>query len=237
MSTVSHSRILNPMQNLLRSIDRFQNIQILDADHLFPQQCIADPVQQTLPVFLADQDNRKRLDLARLDEGDRLKQFIQRAESPREDHKGDRVFYEHDFSNEEISEVQKLVRKDVWFLLQGQLDVQANGCATAFGGSSVRGFHHAGASSRDHRVTVLSQQARYRVSAFVRNAAGKRARRPKNGNSGRDLGKHFEAFDEFGDDAKNAPGVLTCKIIDDVLFFDTVSFHKSSLTLKIHSSI
>src|SRR5215468_1445627 len=115
------------MQNLLRGIDCFQNIQILDADHLFPQQRIADPVQQTFPVFLANQDNRKRLDLACLDECDRLKQFIQRAESPREDHEGDRVFHEHNFSNEEISEVQKLVRKDVRLLLQGQFDVQANG--------------------------------------------------------------------------------------------------------------
>src|SRR5215469_519621 len=54
MRTVSHSRILNPMQNLLRSIDGFQNIQVFDADHLFPQQRIADPVQQTFPVFFAD---------------------------------------------------------------------------------------------------------------------------------------------------------------------------------------
>src|SRR5262245_13765643 len=67
MCTISNSRILNPMQNFLRRVDRFQNIEVLDCNHFFAQQSVANPIEQTLPVFLTNQNHREWFDLARLD--------------------------------------------------------------------------------------------------------------------------------------------------------------------------
>src|SRR5207244_1833537 len=44
----------------------------------------------------------------------------------------------------------------------------------------------------------------------------------------RNFGEHFEAFNKFGDDSKNSPGVLTREIVDDVLFFNSISFHDAN---------
>src|SRR5262252_5624080 len=41
----------------------------------------------------------------------------------------------------------------------------------------------------------------------------------------RNLGQHFETLNKLRDNAKDAPRVLTRKIVDDILLFNSVSFH------------
>src|SRR5579883_2052419 len=137
VSTISHAGVLNPMQNLLGSIDRFQDIQILNRDHFLAQQGVTDPVEQAFPVVPSDEDDGERLDLARLDQSDCLEQFIKRPESAGQNYKGDRVLHEHDFPNEEISKVQKLVRENVRPLFERQFDIQADRSGASFGSAFV----------------------------------------------------------------------------------------------------
>src|SRR5437762_2431538 len=72
MRTVSYFRILNPMQHLFRRIDGSENIEVFDRNHFFPQQRVADPVEQALPVFLSDENDWKRFYLPLLDQRNRF---------------------------------------------------------------------------------------------------------------------------------------------------------------------
>src|SRR5947208_10721193 len=67
LRTVPHSRILNPMQDFLRRIDGPQNIEVFNRDHFLAQQRIADPVEETFPIFFSDKNHGERFDLSRLD--------------------------------------------------------------------------------------------------------------------------------------------------------------------------
>src|SRR6516225_3651755 len=59
MHTVSDSRVLHPVQHFFGSIGGLDNIQVFDANHLFPQQLVADPIEQSFPVIFSDENNRK----------------------------------------------------------------------------------------------------------------------------------------------------------------------------------
>src|SRR5262249_32862038 len=102
--------------------------------------------------------------------------FVQCTESAWKNDKRDRVFYEHHFPHEKISETQKFVRKDIRPLFQRQLDIQTDGCGAAFGRAFVRSLHDTGTSAGDYGVSVLPEQARYLLSALICDAAGKRTR-------------------------------------------------------------
>src|SRR6266850_8539942 len=112
MRTFSRPVVLNPMKNFLRRVDRLQNIEIFDCNHLLMEQGVADPFQQALPVVASDKNHGKRFDFARLDQRNRLEEFVERSESAGQNQECDRVLHKHDFSNEEISEVEKFVRVD-----------------------------------------------------------------------------------------------------------------------------
>src|SRR2546423_1788271 len=126
MRTVSCFPILNPMQHLFGRIDGSENIEILYGDHFFFQQRIPNPVEQALPISLSNEDYRKRFYLSPLDQRDRFKQFVERAEPARQDHEGDRVLHEHYFSYEEIAKVEQLIRVNVRLLFERQFDVESD---------------------------------------------------------------------------------------------------------------
>src|SRR6266571_3799248 len=96
------------------------------------QKRVTNPVQQTFPIILADKNDRERLDLARLDKGDRFEQLVKSPESARQDYECDRVLHEHHFSYEEIAKIEKLVRVNVRFLLQRQFNIQTNRSSPCF---------------------------------------------------------------------------------------------------------
>ena len=60
-----------------------QQVQVLWADLLLVERLVPDPLQQPVPVVLPVQDDGEVLDLASLDQGQRLEQLIQRAEAAR----------------------------------------------------------------------------------------------------------------------------------------------------------
>src|SRR5262245_44235396 len=167
--TVPDSRILDPMQNLFGRIHSFQNIEILGGDHLFTQQRTSHPIQQSLPVISPDENHGERLNLTCLDQRNRFEQFVECAESARQDDERDRVFHEHYFPHEEIAEVQQLVCINVRLLLERQFDIQPYRRRSGFGRALVRRFHHAWSTAGNHRVTIPPKECRDRLSSVVRD--------------------------------------------------------------------
>ena len=163
-----------------------------------------------------------------MDKGDRFEQLVKSPEPARQDYECDRVLHEHHFSYEEIAKIEKLVRVNVRFLLQRQLDIQPDGSRGRFRSALVCGFHNAGSASGNNGVAVAPEQCRDGLSPFI----GKTSRQGTGGaehcHSRRNLAEHLEAFDEFSHDAKDPPSILACEIIDDILLFNSASFHGST---------
>src|SRR6266446_6275586 len=109
------------MQHFFRRIDGSKNVEVFDGDHFLAHQRVADPVEEAFPVLLADQDHRKRFDLLRLNQRNCFEEFVQRAETARQNNERDGVLDEHYFSDKKVTKVEELVRVDVGFLFQGQL--------------------------------------------------------------------------------------------------------------------
>ena len=112
------------------------------------------------PVVPAEEDDRELIDLAGLDERQRLERFVERAEAAGEDDERVRVLDEHRLPDEEVAEVHQRIDVRVGALLEGQLDVAADRAAAAELGALVRRLHDARAGAGDDREARLGEQAR-----------------------------------------------------------------------------
>ena len=83
----------------------------------------------------------------------------------------------------------------------GQLDPQADRRATGLPRAAVRGLHHAGAATRDNRVTAIHEKLADALGAPVEGLVGAGASRTEYRDGGADLREGLEALDELGLDA------------------------------------
>jgi len=93
-----------------------------------------------------EEDDGEILDLAGLDEGHGLEQFIEGAESARNDDKGVGVFDQQGLADEEVADVDPLIEVGVVTLFHGQHDIAAHGTPTDLLGPPVGRFHEAGSA-------------------------------------------------------------------------------------------
>ena len=112
-----------------------------------------------VPVVLAVQHHREVLDLAGLDQRQRLEQLVERPEAAREDDEALGVLDEHDLAHEEVAELHAEVDVLVQALLEGQLDVAADGDAARLLRPAVGGLHDARAAAGDDREALLRASA------------------------------------------------------------------------------
>ena len=129
------------------------------------------------PVVAAHQDHREVLDLAGLDQGQRLEQLVERPEPARVDHERVGVLHEHDLAGEEVAELDAEVHVRVEPLLHRQLDVAADRQAAALLAAAVGGRHDPRPAAGDDRVATLREQRR-RGGARPRSTASLRASAP-----------------------------------------------------------
>ena len=85
---------------------------------------VAQPGEEAVPVGAADEHDREVLDLAGLDQRQRLEQFVQRPEAAGKDHERLGILHEHRLAREEVVELDATVDIRVERLLERQLDVQ-----------------------------------------------------------------------------------------------------------------
>src|SRR5262249_30578619 len=120
-----------------------EELQVLGREHRRREPVLAQPVQQPAPVAAAKQDDREVLDLARLSQGQRLEQLVQRPETAWEDYESAGVADEHGLSHKEVPELDTNLDVVVQRLLVGQLDVASNREAAGLHAAAVEGLHHA----------------------------------------------------------------------------------------------
>ena len=167
-----------------------------------------DPVEHPAPSSRVPiRTTGKSLDLARLDQRQRLEQLVERPEAARQDHERVGVLHEHDLAGEEVAELDAEVDVRVEALLLRQLDVAADRQAAALLAAAVGGFHDPRAAAGDDRVAGLRPaSARGRGPARSR-VARLDARGPEDADRRADLGQRVEALDELGQDPQRAPRV------------------------------
>src|SRR5271155_4879720 len=90
-----------------------QEVQVFARDSPFHQLSRGDPIEQSLPVCSAKQNNREPMNLARLDERQRLKQFVEGAKAPGKNDETGGEFDKHRLPHEKIAEVDAQVRERV----------------------------------------------------------------------------------------------------------------------------
>ena len=66
---------------------------------------------------------------------------------------------EHDFSGEEIFELEQVSEVGVWVLFVREGDVEADGAPAIFVSAAVGGLHDAGAAAGDDGVAVLGKES------------------------------------------------------------------------------
>src|SRR3989304_10032985 len=114
-------------QDLVRVVGDFYDGQILRRYGAVFQHGIPHKGQHRLPVLGAEEYQGKRVYLQGLYNGKRLEEFVKGAEAARHADVSDGVFYEHDLSDEEVSELKRLALKRIRLLLLGTGYVQAEG--------------------------------------------------------------------------------------------------------------
>src|SRR5271169_3924545 len=120
---------------LLNRIGDDQEVQILARNSPFHQLSRGDPIEQSLPVCSAKQNDRESMDFARLDERQRLKQFVKGAKSPGKNDETGGEFDKHRLPHEKVAEVDAQVREWVAALFKWQLDVEPDRMAAGLLGS------------------------------------------------------------------------------------------------------
>src|SRR5574337_452404 len=162
-----------------------------------------------MPIVIICKDDGKWLDLPGLNQCDRLKQFVQGAETARQDDERNGVLDKHDLPNKEVLEIDQAGQVSVGFLLMRKLDVEADRHATRFIGTLVCRLHRARAPAGDDGVPVLNQQATDLFSHRVGGIIPPDMRRSEDRHCRRNCGKRLQPVDKLRDDTENHSNIVS----------------------------
>src|SRR6185437_8759740 len=184
-----------------------EQVLVTGADHAASQHAVPDPGHQARPVAAAHQHDRELGYLARLDQGQRLEQLVQRAEPAGQHDERLRVLDEHGLADEEVAELQADLDVVVEPHLGGQLYTQADRNPADAGGALVGRLHDAGPTPGDHRVAGPGQRLADGLGNLVIRAVplGPGAAEDRHGQA--ELGQQPETLDELSLDAQHPPRV------------------------------
>ena len=192
---------------MLNVVGDDHQVQVFGRDLALSQYPVADPLLQPGPIAGAEHDHREVHDLPRLDQRQRLEEFVHGAEAAREDDEGFRVLDEHRLAHEEVVELDAEVDELVEALFERQLDVEADRQATAFTGTPVGRFHGARAAARDDGEAPAGELGRQRAGGIVHRVGRPNACRSEEGDGRTDGGERIEAGHELRLDTQHPPGV------------------------------
>src|SRR5687767_5980691 len=148
----------------------------------------------------SEENHRELVDLPGLNQREGLEQLIQGTEAAGEDDERHRVLDEHRLPHEEVAEVDEAVDVGVGTLLEGKLDIAADGLALSLAGALVRGLHDAGAGAGDDREARLGKELRRFLRGTVLRIIRTSAGRSEDRDSLLHRGEGVEALDELAHD-------------------------------------
>ena len=214
-STLPKKDLVDDRDRFVHIIGHMEDLKVVRRDRaVLLRQRRAHPLQKRCPECLANQDDGERNDLEGLDEGERLEEFVERAEAAGEDDESARVLHEHDLAHEEVAEGEFDALVRVWLLLKRERDVQAHGSAARLDATLVGGFHDARAAPGDDRKLLRRQHAatvdRPLVLGFRRRGAG----RAEDRHGVSDARERVGGIDEFAHDPEGAPGLMLQRLLD-----------------------
>src|SRR5690554_723842 len=159
-------------------------------------------VQDGCPIVFPHQDDREILDLAGLNQGEGLEEFVHRAETAGHDHECVGVFDQHDLSHEEIAKVQGGIEVGILALLKGQPDPTAHRFAADVLGPAVGGFHDARAATGHDGQPKFSNLGGRIAGELIIAMVFVKARGAKNSDAGADKMKFAKALQKLPTYAK-----------------------------------
>lgn len=170
------------------------------------EEGVAHEVDEWEPEGAAHEDDGVFGDFLGLDEGHGLEELVHGAESAGEADEADGVLDEHDFAAEEIAEFEGAGLVAIGELFEGKGDVEADAGAAGFEGALVGGLHDSGSAAGDDGEAAFDEACADLLCEGVVGVEGVGAGGAEDGDGLADLAEHFEAFDELGHDAEDAPG-------------------------------
>ncbi len=157
VEVVTDEAVLEDGEGFFRSVGELEEVEILEGDgSLLGEHLKVDDV---LPVTGAvDDDGDGFGELVGLVEGEEFEHLVEGAEAAGEDDEGLGEVGEPELAHEEVVEVEVEGRGDVGVgeLLEGELDVEADGFAAGLVSAAVGGLHDAGATAGGDDETVAA---------------------------------------------------------------------------------
>src|SRR4051794_37620567 len=192
------------LDHLVEVIADDEQVEVLRGDHALAEGALAQPVDQPVPVGRVDQADRELVDLAGLDQRQRLEELVERAEAAGQDDERVRVADEHDLAREEVVELERVGDVAVGVLLEGQLDVQADRARAGLARAAVGGLHGAGPAPGDDGEAGLAEPPADPAGELVLPRARRRARRAEDRDAAMDPVQRAEAHLDLGRHARDA---------------------------------
>ena len=146
--------------------------------------------------------------LAGLDQGQRLEQLVQGAETAGHRDESARVLEKHRLAGEEIAEVDAEPDVRIEPLLVGKFDAETHGCATRLAGPLVAGLHDAGPATGDDGEPTLREVPGDPFRGPVHRVGGCGSRGTEDADCGGQSVEGVESLHELGLDAKHPPRIL-----------------------------
>src|SRR5690349_19014821 len=144
-------RVDHCVRSLMRIVRENHQVDVSRGDLSLGKNARLQPSEQARPVMPSEQDHGELKYLARLNESDRLEQFVESPEAARENDERRRIFDEHRLAHEEIPEVHERIEIRVGPLLEWKLDVASDRAAAALACAPVRSLHDSRTTAGDDR--------------------------------------------------------------------------------------
>jgi len=197
--------------HLLGIVGDREQLQVVRADVALADHAVADPADHLAPVAGSHEHDRELDDLPGLNQRERLPELVHRAEAAGEDDEPAGVANEHDLAGEEVVELERDVAVGVAALLEGQLDVEADGQRAGVLGAVVGRLHQAGTAAGDDRHAALADDAGGRARELVVRVVRRRARGAEEARGRTDVRKRLEAHPKLVADALDPVLVRECR--------------------------
>ena len=185
-------------------LDYLQHREISGGDASLGEHAGAQPLQQAIPLAIAEEDHREVADRRGLDQRERLEALVERPVAARRDDKSAGVADEHHLAREEVAEAKPDVQIGVQRLLTRQFDVAADRQRSGIARAAVRRLHQPRTAPGDDRVAGVAQARADLTDQRVVGVLARRARRPKYRHGASHAGQRVKPTSELTGDVADA---------------------------------
>ena len=175
-------------------------------DHVLEQREVPSPVGRT------HQHDGEVQNFFRLNQRERLVQFVERAETAGQRHECVRILEQQHLAHEEVPARDDAVAVSVGRLFERQNDVDPDGAAAGLARAAVGGLHQSRAASRHHGESKACQSLAYLDAQLIVRMAFANTRRTEYRHARTTEMERAKADDEIADRFQNQPGFAEARM-------------------------